>query len=119
MLKHQLHFFLLSITETEAETVTRLFCLTQPAGELLKMNHWLVDIGDEAAVVDGLLNGRSRGRPQSAVQRVLLHPPSRHPPHGTPLFLLVLMIQPLKVLLVPLIYSRQVNFVMFSFKTAI
>ena len=36
-----------------------------------------------------------------------------------PLFLLVLMIQPLKVLLVPLIYSRQVNFVMFSFKTAI
>ena len=36
-----------------------------------------------------------------------------------PLFLLVLMIQPLKVLLVPLIYSRQVNFVMFSFKTAV
>ena len=37
----------------------------------------------------------------------------------SPLFLLVLMIQPLKVLLGPLIYSRQVNFVMFSFKTAI
>ena len=32
---------------------------------------------------------------------------------------LVLMIQSLKAQHVPLIYSRQVNFVMFSFKTAI
>ena len=37
----------------------------------------------------------------------------------TPVFQLVLMIQPLKVHHVPLIYRRQVNFVMFSFKTAI
>ena len=39
--------------------------------------------------------------------------------YETPVFELVLMIQPLKVHHVPLIYSRQVNFVMFSFKTAI
>ena len=50
-------------------TVTRLFCLTQPAGELLKMNHWLVDIGDEADVIDGLLNGRSQSRTQEAEVR--------------------------------------------------
>ena len=36
-----------------------------------------------------------------------------------PLFQLVLMIHSLKVQHVPLIYSRQVNFVMFSFKTAV
>ena len=34
----------------------------------------------------------------------------------SPVFQLVVMIQPLKVYHAPLIYSRQVNFVMFSFK---
>ena len=38
---------------------------------------------------------------------------------SAPVFQLVLMIQPLKVHHVPLIYSRQVNFVIFSFKTAV
>ena len=37
----------------------------------------------------------------------------------TPLFHLVLMIHSLKVQHLPLIYTRQVNFVMFSFKTAV
>ena len=41
-------------------------------------------------------------------------------PEGqAPLFQLVLMIHSLKVQHLPLIYSRQVNFVMFSFKTAV